>query len=78
MICIEVAKSDRIACRECHKRILKNQEKGVIQEKGFNGFEVKKSFCMNCIEKIVKEKITELTELSKKIEELNGKNINPN
>ena len=72
-IIIEQAKTDRVACRECGKRILKNANKGVIQEKGFNGYEVKKSFCMNCIAKIVIEKITELQELSKKIEELNGK-----
>jgi len=70
MITIEKAKTDRVACRECHSRILKNQDKGIIQEKGFNGYEVKKSFCMNCIAKIVIEKITELQELSKKIEEI--------
>ena len=69
-ITIEKAKTDRVACRECGKRILKNINKGIIQEKGFNGYEVKKSFCMPCIEKIVLNKIAELTELSKKIEEL--------
>lgn len=73
MITIEKAKTDSVACRECHSRILKNQNKGVIQEKGFNGYEVKKSFCMNCIKKIIQDKIQELTELSKKIEEINGK-----
>jgi DNA-directed RNA polymerase subunit RPC12/RpoP len=69
MITIEIAKTDRVSCRTCHKRIIKGTNKGVIQEKGFNGYEVKKSFCMNCIEKIVLEKITELEELLKKIGE---------
>ena len=76
MITIEKAKTDRIACRGCGKRILKSQDKGVIQERGFNGYEVKKSFCMACVEKIVKDKIKELEELSKKIEEIKNGEIN--
>jgi hypothetical protein len=66
---IEISKSDRVACRKCGKRILKGINKGVIQEKGFNGYEVKKSFCLVCIKEIILEKIKELNEL---IEAING------
>jgi DNA-directed RNA polymerase subunit RPC12/RpoP len=67
VIILEVAKSDKISCRKCGKRILKGINKGVIQEKGFNGYEVKKSFCLICIKEVILEKIKELNELITKI-----------
>lgn len=68
-ITLEKAKSDRVACRKCGKRIKKDILKGVIAEKGFNGFDVKVSYCKDCIKAIILKKIDEFQAQIKMIDE---------
>jgi hypothetical protein len=67
-ITIETAKTNRVACRSCGRRILKDTQKAIIHEKGFNGYEIKKSYCFSCIKPIILDRIKELEEMLKVIE----------
>lgn len=68
-ITLELSKSDRVACRSCGKRIKKGILKGVIAEKGFSGYDVKVSYCKECIKIIILKKIDEFQAQLKMIEE---------
>jgi len=68
-ITFEIAKTDRVACRSCGRRITKGTRKGIIHERGFNGYEIKKSYCLSCIKTIILERIKEFQKMIETIED---------
>jgi hypothetical protein len=60
---LEKAKTDRVCCRNCGKKILKDELKGISSDRGFGGYDVKISYCVACIRTIILNRIKELNEM---------------
>jgi len=57
---IEKAKSGRAKCFNCENTIEEGTLKLVVMEKGFGGYDTKKSLCLTCGKAHIKGNINEL------------------